>query len=91
MIAISVTDTGVGIAASELDRIFDPFGRGDASVSRSHEGTGLGLTITKRLVDLSGGRLSLQSQVGIGTTVRVWLPAVQSGSFANRLEVASSH
>jgi two-component system cell cycle sensor histidine kinase PleC len=82
MIAIAVADTGVGIAATDLDRIFEPFRQAEALVSRAQEGTGLGLPITKRLVELSGGRISLESRVGLGTTVTVWLPAMQAGSLA---------
>jgi cell cycle sensor histidine kinase DivJ len=84
MIAFAVTDTGIGIAADDLDRIFEPFRRADPSVARAYEGTGLGLAITKGLVELSGGRLSLESEVGIGTTVTVWLPAAaRAGSLAS--------
>jgi two-component system, cell cycle sensor histidine kinase PleC len=83
-IAIAVTDTGIGIAPDDHARIFEPFSRGEASVSRAHEGTGLGLTITKRLVELSGGRLALESQIGMGTTVTIWLPAAQTSSVARR-------
>jgi hypothetical protein len=82
MIAFVVTDTGIGIAADALDRIFEPFRRADASVSRAYEGTGLGLAITKGLVELSGGCLAVQSEVGIGTTVTVWFPAAQAGALA---------
>jgi signal transduction histidine kinase len=90
-IAIVVSDTGIGIAADDLDRIFEPFRRGEASVSRAHEGTGLGLTITKHLIELSHGRLALESQVGLGTTVTVWLPAVEAGgSLRSREEIGSS-
>ena len=84
MIAIAVADTGIGIASDDQERIFEPFRRGEASVSRAHEGTGLGLTITKRLVELSGGRLTLESQIGLGTTVTIWLPAAQTSSVARR-------
>jgi two-component system cell cycle sensor histidine kinase PleC len=83
MIAFAVSDTGIGIAADDLDRIFEPFRRADPSVARAYEGTGLGLAITKGLVELSGGRLSLESEVGIGTTVTVCLPAAQAGSLAS--------
>jgi signal transduction histidine kinase len=69
MIAIAISDNGIGIAPDDQERVFEPFRRGEASVSRAHEGTGLGLTITKRLVELSGGRLALESQIGLGTTV----------------------
>ena len=85
-----MTDTGIGIAAADLDRIFEPFRRANASISRAHEGTGLGLAITKHLVELSGGRLSLESQVGLGTTVTVWLPGAQASSLASLKETATS-
>jgi two-component system cell cycle sensor histidine kinase PleC len=88
-IAVAVTDTGISIAADDLDCVFEPFRRGNALIARDHEGTGLGLAITKRLVELSGGRLSLDSQVGLGTTVTVWLPAL-ANSLARRKEVALS-
>jgi signal transduction histidine kinase len=80
MIAFVVTDTGIGIAADDLNRIFEPFRRVDASVSRAYEGTGLGLAITKGLVELSGGCLAVQSEVGVGTTVTVWFPTAQDGA-----------
>jgi signal transduction histidine kinase len=89
-IAIVVSDTGIGIAANELDRIFEPFRRGEASISRVHEGTGLGLAITKHLVQLSHGRLVLESQVGLGTTVTVWFPAVQTSSLPRWEEIGSA-
>ena len=77
-IAVSVADTGIGIVAHDLERIFEPFHRTEAALARTHEGTGLGLAITKGLVEMSGGRLALESQVGVGTTVTVWLPAARS-------------
>lgn len=67
----TISDTGIGIAEQFLDHIFDAFTR-SSSVSRI-EGTGLGLSITKGLVDLMGGRISVQSQVGKGSTFRVEL------------------
>ena len=82
MIAFVVTDTGIGIAADNLNRIFEPFRRVDASVSRAYEGTGLGLAITKGLVELSGGYLAVQSEVGVGTTVTAWFPTAQEGALA---------
>jgi two-component system cell cycle sensor histidine kinase PleC len=79
-IAITVTDTGIGIAAEDLERIFEPFQRADESLARAHEGTGLGLAITKGLVEMSGGRIALESQLGSGTTATVWLPPAGEGS-----------
>ncbi len=62
----SVRDTGVGVPRDKLDRIFEPFDTGTRSAK--HDGTGLGLTITKRLVDLMGGRITVQSAPGQGST-----------------------
>jgi two-component system cell cycle sensor histidine kinase PleC len=84
-IAIAVRDTGIGIAAADLDRIFEPFRQADTAISRTQEGTGLGLPIAKRLVELSGGRLALESRLGLGTTFTVWLPAAQAGSLAREI------
>jgi signal transduction histidine kinase len=73
-IAISVRDTGIGIPKAELGRIFRPFYRVDNSMTRSREGIGLGLPLTKRLVELHGGQLRIESTEGIGTEVAVVLP-----------------
>ena len=72
--AISVQDTGAGIPRNQLDRIFEKFYQVDSSAHRSHEGTGLGLYITKQLVDLLGGHIEIQSALGQGTTATVSLP-----------------
>ena len=73
--SIAVTDTGIGIPADALPRIFEPFDRGDTMVSRRFEGTGLGLAISRKLAEMHGGRLSIVSETGKGTTVILWLPA----------------
>jgi len=74
-LAVSVTDTGIGIAAEDIPRALERFGQIDNSLARLHEGTGLGLPLSKRLTELHGGTLSLTSTVGFGTTVTVLLPA----------------
>lgn len=66
-IAISVKDTGIGIAKEKLDKVFESFTQGDSSTTRKYGGTGLGLTISKRLVELMGGRLTVNSQPGEGS------------------------
>ena len=71
---ISVWDTGVGIAEDELVKVLTPFGQtGDINLSRQG-GTGLGLTIVKALAELHGGRIIVESTLGEGTCVHVYLP-----------------
>jgi len=72
--AFDVADTGPGIAPEDQRYIFDPFRQVDKTVTRSHGGIGLGLSIVKRLVDLMGGRIFLKSIVGQGSTFSVILP-----------------
>lgn len=74
-VQVEVTDTGQGIAAEELPRIFERFHRVDRSRSRATGGTGLGLAIVKHLVEAHGGRVWVRSQVGAGTTFGFALPA----------------
>ena len=74
-VEISVSDTGMGIPSQELDRIFDEFTQVETGTRRRHEGTGLGLALTRRLVALMSGSLSVQSRVGEGSTFTVCLPA----------------
>ncbi len=72
---LAVHDTGVGIPEEDLARALAPFSQVDGSLSRTHEGTGLGLPLAKSLTELHGGRLELQSEVGHGTTVTLRFPA----------------
>ncbi|MGE5471606.1 MAG: PAS domain S-box protein [Bacteroidota bacterium] len=65
---ISVTDTGIGMSPEERSRIFAAFAQADSSVSRKYGGTGLGLTITRQLVELMGGELEVSSRPGVGST-----------------------
>jgi PAS domain S-box-containing protein len=69
----TVTDTGIGIPADQLDSIFDPFVQLNWAKNRKYEGTGLGLGIVKRLVTLMGGIITVESAVGQGTTVHFWI------------------
>jgi signal transduction histidine kinase len=69
-----VSDTGIGIAPDDLSRVLEPFAQADSDLNRRYEGTGLGLPLTRRLVELHGGALKLESAIGNGTTVTVMLP-----------------
>jgi two-component system, OmpR family, phosphate regulon sensor histidine kinase PhoR len=73
-IAVSVTDNGAGIVREHLPRVFERFYRADPSRSREEGGTGLGLAIVKHLVEAHGGRVSAESERGIGTTITCWFP-----------------
>ena len=70
-----VIDTGIGIAFEDIPKALAPFQQIDSSLNRKHEGTGLGLSLTKALVEMHSGYLDLQSEVGVGTIVTVRFPA----------------
>ncbi len=73
-VVLEVADTGVGIPAPELPRVFDRFHRVAGVTGRTHEGSGIGLSLVRDLVELHGGTVSVESAVGRGTTFRVELP-----------------
>jgi two-component system cell cycle sensor histidine kinase PleC len=77
-VRISVSDTGIGIAKDDLLRLAQPFEQIESQLSKSQPGTGLGLALTKSLVELHDGVLTMDSQPGQGTTVSFTLPVVQS-------------
>jgi signal transduction histidine kinase len=77
-ITLIVEDTGVGMAAADIPLALQPFTQLDSSLARRYEGTGLGLPLTRSLVELHGGRLQLESSLGKGTTATVMLPASRS-------------
>jgi signal transduction histidine kinase len=72
--AISVIDTGIGIAPEDHDKIFEEFKQVGTDYARKSEGTGLGLTLTRRLVELHGGRIRVESEPGHGSTFTFTLP-----------------
>ncbi|WP_394831417.1 HAMP domain-containing histidine kinase [Pendulispora rubella] len=73
-VVLEVRDHGIGIAAADLERVFEPFFRADRSRTRATGGLGLGLALARRIVEAHGGTLSLTSELGRGTTARVELP-----------------
>ena len=85
-IELAVRDTGTGIAADELPRVFDRFHRVRGARSRSHEGTGIGLALAKDLVELHGGRIETTSELGVGTCFTVSIPTGSAHLPADRIE-----
>jgi signal transduction histidine kinase len=75
-VALQIVDTGVGIAPSDLERIFDEFEQVNAGPrgDSMQRGTGLGLAISRRLARLLGGEISVESELGRGSTFTIWLP-----------------
>lgn len=71
---LSVVDTGIGIAPEHIETVLAPFGQIESALSRKNQGTGLGLPLTKALVELHGGTLTILSEIGKGTTVNVTFP-----------------
>nr|WP_232523258.1 ATP-binding protein [Nocardioides sp. MAH-18] len=74
VLEVEVCDSGIGMSAEQVREVFDPFRQGDSSITRRYGGTGLGLAICRQLVDLMGGTLLVESEVGRGTTFALRLP-----------------
>ncbi|MHA1598928.1 MAG: ATP-binding protein, partial [Alphaproteobacteria bacterium] len=89
----SIADTGIGIAPEDIPLVLEPFGQVRVDSTHTHEGTGLGLPLSKRLVELHGGTLDIESTPGVGTTVRVRFPSDRTldGAAARTLPDPNSH
>ncbi|MEX1147126.1 MAG: ATP-binding protein, partial [Sphingomonadales bacterium] len=74
---IRVTDTGIGIAAEDLDKVLEPFVQVESTFARKFGGTGLGLPLVRRVMELHGGAIAIESTLGSGTTVTVSLPGAR--------------
>ncbi|WP_426071333.1 PAS domain S-box protein [Janthinobacterium sp. DSP2-3-3] len=85
---IAVHDTGIGIPADRLDKIFAPFTQADSSMSRRFGGTGLGTTISLQLVELMGGTITVESTLGVGSVFHVLLPLAPGKAVLRRSEHA---
>jgi len=77
-VQIAVADTGIGIAPQDISKVFDEFGQVDSTIRREHEGSGLGVPLSKRLIELHNGRMWLESDPGKGSTFYFTLP-IQGG------------
>ncbi|MEM9457209.1 MAG: ATP-binding protein [Myxococcota bacterium] len=87
-VGFRVGDTGVGMTAEQVERVFEPFVQADSSTTRRYGGTGLGLTIAKRLVEHMGGELRVSSELGVGSVFEFVLPLVASHPSAEPAEGA---
>jgi len=83
-IVLSVSDTGIGMTPDELQRIWKPFEQADSSITRRYGGTGLGLTICRRIVQGLGGRIDVTSTPGVGSTFTMRIPDYAAGCSAAR-------
>jgi signal transduction histidine kinase/DNA-binding response OmpR family regulator/HAMP domain-containing protein len=83
-IEFAVTDTGIGMNAEQMQRLFEEFSQGDASTARHYGGTGLGLAITRHLCHMMGGDVTVASEIGKGSTFTVRLPIAQASAVSQQ-------
>ena len=90
MIVFQIVDTGIGIASNDLQRLFQPFVQVDSALNRQYEGTGLGLALVKQIVELHGGQVTAESEVGKGSCFTFALPYVPSQPIASESKLTST-
>lgn len=90
-LCIDITDTGIGISPENINRLFQPFMQIDSALNRQYEGTGLGLALVKRLVEVHGGKVSLRSQEGVGSCFTIALPCNDFYQEKNPPMLTSTH
>ncbi|HLO47032.1 MAG TPA: PAS domain S-box protein [Kamptonema sp.] len=83
---IAIIDTGIGIAPENINKLFQPFIQIDSALNRQYAGTGLGLALVKRIVELHGGEVGLTSEVGVGSCFTIYLPDNTTIPFSDELE-----
>lgn len=90
-VTCSIADTGIGITQEQITRLFKPFSQADSSTQRSYGGSGLGLSICKALVNVLNGKIWLESQVGVGTTVSftITFPKAPKAATSSNPEIAT--
>lgn len=91
VVCIRVTDTGIGIHAEDAPKVFEAFRQIDGSLSRRYNGTGLGLALTKRLVELQNGTIDFVSEPGVGTTFTITVPAASEALRSDDVPPASTN
>lgn len=89
-LVFTVADTGIGIGADQIGRLFKPFQQASAEVARDYGGTGLGLMLTRRMAQVMGGDVSVESELGKGTTFKLWIPQFHHGFGADGAEDVSA-
>lgn len=85
-LVISVQDTGIGIPQNKLSDLFHPFSQIDTSYARKTEGTGLGLALTKHLIEMHGGKITVESEEGVGSTFTLRMPLIPRKQSTNALD-----